>query len=399
VIVFVELRLDDRVGSAGDVGFAHLRSVRLACDHGWLGRARANDKLCLFTVGNGATLAHVTMPYRLSVLDQSPIEEGLTASDAIRNTIDLAQTCDALGYHRYWLAEHHASPGLAGCAPEVLIGPVALATQRIRIGSGGVMLPHYSPFKVAEAFKLLAAMAPGRIDLGIGRAPGTDQRTAYALQRDRSRRMPLDDFPGNLAEVLAYLGDGLPDDHPFAPLKSTLPKGGGDIEPWLLGSSVESAAWAAEAGLPYCIADFINSDGVPQAEIYKRNFRPSRWLHAPYLTVATWAIAAPTRAEAELLALPARMMFHHLVRNELIQVPSVETAKAWAATHADAPQRTRRSVLGAPAEVRAEIDAVAALYGADEMMLVNIMPDHAARRRSYALLAAEYGLASAAQAA
>lgn len=340
----------------------------------------------------------MTQAYRLSVLDQSPIEDGQTAADALANTLDLARACDAAGYHRYWLAEHHASPGLAGCAPEALIGPVALATRRIRVGSGGVMLPHYSPFKVAEMFKMLSALAPDRIDLGLGRAPGSDQRTAYALQRDRSRRMPSDDFPNHLAELLAYLGDGLPDDHPFAVLKDTLPAGGGAIEPWLLGSSVESAAWAAETGLPYCIADFINSDGLPQAEIYKRNFRPSRWLDKPYLMVATWAIAALSHAEAEQLALPAKMMFHHLVRGELIPVPSVEKAALWAAAN-DAPQRQRRSILGTPAEVRAEVDAVAAQYGAQEMMLVNIMPDHAARRRSYELLAAEYGLASLAEAA
>jgi luciferase family oxidoreductase group 1 len=328
--------------------------------------------------------------YTLSVLDQSPIAAGQTATDALRNTIDLAQTCDAAGYHRYWLAEHHASPGLAGCAPEALIGPVALATNRIRVGSGGVMLPHYSPFKVAETFKMIAALAPGRIDLGIGRAPGTDGRTSFALQRDRSRRMPIDDFPPSLAEVLAYLGDGLPEDHPFANLKDTLPTGGGAIEPWLLGSSIDSADWAAEVGLPYCIADFINSDGLPLAEHYKRNFRPSRWLSEPYLMLASWTIAAPTREEAQRQALPASMMFAHLIRGELIAVPSVKTAEAWAADKAP-PARNRRTILGTPAEVRAELDAVAAEFGAQEMMLVNIMHDHAARRRSYELIAREYG--------
>ena len=193
--------------------------------------------------------------------------------------------------------------------------------------------------------------------------------------------MPVDDFPQNLAEVLAYLGNGLPEDHPFASLKDTLPTGGGTVEPWLLGSSIESAAWAAEVGLPYCIADFINSDGLPQAELYKRHFRPSRWLDKPYLMVASWAIAAPSRAEAERLAVPARMMFHHLVRGELIPVPSVEKAENWAATVVDAPQRNRRSILGSPSEVKAQVDEVAAFYGADEMMLVNIMPDHEARKR------------------
>lgn len=336
--------------------------------------------------------------YRLSVLDQSPIEAGQTAAQALANSLDLARACDAAGYHRYWLAEHHASPGLAGCAPEALIGPVALATQRMRIGSGGIMLPHYSPFKVAETFKLLAALAPGRIDLGLGRAPGSDQRTAYALQRDRSRRMPMDDFPNNLAEVLAYLGDGLPADHPFASLRDTLPTGGGALEPWLLGSSLDSALWAAEAGLPYCIADFINSDGLPQADLYRRHFKPSRWLEAPYLMVASWAIAAPSQEEAERLSWPALMMFHHLVRGELIPVPSVETAARWLHDAAPSP-RNRRSILGDPQSVRSQVDAVAEEFGAAEIMLVNIMPDHPARRRSYQLLAQEYGLASLAEAA
>jgi luciferase family oxidoreductase group 1 len=260
------------------------------------------------------------------------------------------------------------------------------------------MLPHYSPFKVAETFKLLAAMATDRIDLGLGRAPGSDQRTSYALQRDRTRRMPVDDFPANLAELLAYLGDGLPADHPFAPLRDTLPSGGGAIEPWLLGSSTDSAYWAAEAGLPYCIADFINSDGEQQAEIYRQHFKPSRWCQTPYLMVATWAIAADTEAEAHDHALPARMMFAHLMRGQLIAVPSVATAKAWAETASD-PPRNRRTSVGTAQQVRASLDAVAHSYGAQEVMLVNIMHDHAARVHSYALMADSYGLAQPALAA
>jgi luciferase family oxidoreductase group 1 len=339
------------------------------------------------------------MTYRLSVLDQSPIAEGKTAADALANTIDLAQRCDALGYYRYWLAEHHASPGLAGVAPEALIGPVAMATHTIRVGSGGIMLPHYSPFKVAETFRMLAALAPGRIDLGLGRAPGSDQRTAFALQRDRSRQMPVHDFPNNLAELLAYLGDGLPADHPFAALHDTLPNGhGGSPDPWLLGSSPDSAAWAGEVGLPYCIADFINSDAVPLAKIYRDAFRPSRWLEEPYVMVASWVIAANSKAEAERQALPAQMMFAHLIQGELIAVPSVETAEQWAAGRGPSSRR-RRTTLGSPAEVRIGLDEVATLYGADELMLVNIMPDHSARCRSYELIAQEYGLVSTAEAA
>jgi luciferase family oxidoreductase group 1 len=338
------------------------------------------------------------MTYRLSVLDQTPIAEGSTAAEALANTLDLARTCDALGYDRYWLAEHHASPGLAGAAPEALIGPVALATKRIRVGSGGIMLPHYSPFKVAETFALLSALAPNRIDLGVGRAPGSDQRTAYALQRDRSKRMPHDDFPNNLAEMIAYFDDAMPADHPFAALGKTMPSGGGETEVWLLGSSTDSAIWAGDAGLPYCIADFINSDGVPLARTYREHFKPSAHLAKPHLMVATWAIAAPTHAEAVRLSLPSSMMMVHLLRGELIPVPLAETAERWALANPIKPGR-RRVTLGTPSEVRVELDKVAAEYGADELMLVNIMSDHAARRRSYELVAAEYGLAALAEAA
>ncbi len=334
----------------------------------------------------------MAVSYRLSVLDQSPIAQGSTSAQALANTLDLARRCDALGYDRYWLAEHHASPGLAGVAPEALIGPVALATKRIRVGSGGIMLPHYSPFKVAETFRMLSALAPGRIDLGLGRAPGSDQRTAFALQRDRSRQMPIHDFPQNLAEIIAYLGDGLPPDHPFAALRDTLPSGhGGSPDLWLLGSSADSAAWAGETGLPYCIADFINSDAVPLADIYRSTFRPSRWLEKPHLMVATWTIAAETHEEALRQSLPAQVMFAHLVRGELIAVPSVEMAEEWAQARS-LPDRGRRVTLGTGAEVKAALDKVAELYGADELMLVNIMHDHRARCQSYQLVAEAFQL-------
>ncbi len=336
------------------------------------------------------------MAYRLSVLDQSPIAEGSSAGDALRNTLDLARAADAAGYHRYWLAEHHASPGLAGAAPEALIGPVALATRRIKVGSGGIMLPHYSPFKVAETFALLAELAPGRIDLGLGRAPGSDQRTALALQRDRSKLISPHDFPNNLAELLAYYDGTLPDDHPFKALAGTIPAEHPNVH--LLGSSPDSAHWAAEAGLPYVIADFINSDAAVLADIYRREFRPSVRLATPELIVATWAIAADTHEAALEHALPAQMMFAYLVRGKLIPVPSVAKAKHWLAEN-PAPQRRRRTSLGTPAGVRAQLDGIARLYGADELMLVNIMPDHAARVRSYRLLADEYGLATLAEAA
>ena len=183
----------------------------------------------------------------LSVLDQSPIAEGSTGAEALHNTLDLARLADRLGYHRYWVAEHHGGPMLAGPSPEVLIGPIAAATEGIRVGSGGVMLPHYSPLKVAESFTILAALYPGRIDLGLGRAAGTDPLTTFALQRDRRQAAP-DDFPQQLAELLAYFEDDLPEDHPFRHLAKSLPGRPELPVPWLLGSSQQSAIWAAELG-------------------------------------------------------------------------------------------------------------------------------------------------------
>ena len=340
------------------------------------------------------------MPLRLSVLDQSPITAGSTAAEAVEATIALAQTADAHGYHRFWVAEHHATPMLAGCAPEVLIGPIARATSRIRVGSGGVMLPHYSPFKVAECFRLLSALAPGRIDLGVGRAPGTDGLTAFALQRDRNHRMP-NDFPQQMAELLAYLEDRLPPEHPFAGLPRTLPGGGGSPTLWLLGSSEDSAYWAAEAGLPYCVADFINPHGARLARVYRDNFQPSTRLAEPYVIVCLWALAAESEEEARRLAAPAKMVNHHFVRGQLIPVPTTEEAVAWLARNGAArpeglPEgRRRRMIRGTPQQVREGIEAAARDYGADEAMLVNIMSDQPARRRGYALVADAFALASA----
>src|SRR3954468_15624178 len=205
---------------------------------------------------------------RLSVLDQSPISEGSTGPDALRRTLALPRTADALGYHRYWLAEHHGGAMLAGPSPEALIGPVAQVTTRIRVGSGGVMLPHYSPFKVAETFSVLAGLYPERIDLGIGRAAGTDPLTKYALQRDR-RQASEDDFPDQLVELLGYYRRTIPADHPFHRLQGHLPGDPEVPDVWLLGSSAQSGAWAAQLGLPYAFADFINSDGAEIARAYR----------------------------------------------------------------------------------------------------------------------------------
>lgn len=325
----------------------------------------------------------------LSVLDQSPIAEGSTGGDALRNSIDLARLADGLGYTRYWIAEHHATPMLASPSPEALIGPVAAATTHIRVGSGGVMLPHYSPLKVAETFSMLSGLYGDRIDLGLGRAPGSDQRTALALQRDRRERAP-DDFVEQVTELLGYLEHTLPADHPFARV-AVLPGEPDRPEPWLLGSSPQSAVWAAELGLPYVFADFINSDGAPIAALYRERFVPSARHARPRVIVATWALCAETAAEAERLASSSRMAMSLLRAGRLIPVPPVDKALAFLEAQDRVlralPQRRRRLTLGAPEDVRVGIASVAREYGADEAMIVTITHEHDARRRSYELIA------------
>jgi luciferase family oxidoreductase group 1 len=334
-------------------------------------------------------------PFPISVLDQSPISAGSSGAQALHNTLDLARLADQLGYHRYWVAEHHGGPMLAGPSPEALIGPIASATSRIRVGSGGVMLPHYSPFKVAETFSLLAGLFPGRIDLALGRAAGTDPLTTFALQRDRRQAAP-DDFPQQLAELLGYLDDTLPPDHPFARLASTLPGHPERPEPWLLGSSQQSALWAADLGLPYAFADFINPKGAEITALYRERFAEHE--HAglkPRTAVAVWVICADSDEEARRLAASGRMTFTLLRRGQLIAVPPPEEALEFLAADDRAPGRPRserRAVLGSPATVRAELEEVVARYGAEEAIVVTITYDHEARRRSYELLAEAFGL-------
>ncbi len=337
---------------------------------------------------------------RLGVLDQSPVAEGSTGSQALRNTIDLARLADGLGYGRYWVAEHHGGPLLAGASPEALIGPIAAATSRLRVGSGGVMLPHYSPLKVAESFSVLAGLFPGRIDLGIGRAAGTDPTTTYALQRNRNAGA-LDDFPEQLAELMAYLRDEMPDDHPFRRL-TALPGMPEAPALWMLGSSPQSAIWAAELGVPYAFADFINPEGAAHAAYYRERYVPSAEHPEPRVIAAVSAICADTDAEAQLLATSVTMAMRLLRRGQLIPVPPVETALRFIEEERarrgpndpsrPARRRARRMVVGSPDVVRAGLEAVAADYGAEELLIVTITHDHRARRRSYELIAEVLGL-------
>ncbi len=330
---------------------------------------------------------------RVSVLDQSPIPEGFTAADALRNTLDLAKCAERLGYNRYWLAEHHGTPGLACNSPEVLIGPVAAATSRIRVGSGGIMLPHYSALKVAENFGMLSNLYPGRIDLGIGRAAGTSRNVALALQRDRRQASP-DDFPEQLDELLSYLGGAAEEATPFKQFPATLELRNRP-EIWLLGSSPQSAIWAAELGLPYCFADFINPGGAEIARHYARAFAASSYSPRPRTSVAAWAICAETDEEARELSLSARMMLTLLFRGRQVPVPTVERARQFLDEEKvplEMLTAGRRFITGSQARVRAAVESLARDYGAEEVFLVNILHSHAARRRSYELIAEAFGL-------
>lgn len=334
---------------------------------------------------------------RISVLDQSPIAEGSTGAQALRNTIELARHADRLGFHRYWVAEHHGGLSLAGPAPEVLIGPIASATERIRVGSGGVMLPHYSPLKVAEQFSLLAGLYGDRIDLGLGRASGTDPMTTYALQRDRRQAAP-DDFPDQLTELLAYLDDRLPPDHPFVRLARSLPGLPEKPTPWLLGSSPQSAIWAAELGLPYAFADFINPKGASIAASYREKFMDSERLLTPENAVAVWAIAADTEEEALRIATSSRMTFKLLRQGRLVPVPPPDKAIRFLTELGEdplAPNPDRRTIVGTPDQVKAGIEEAAREYGAHEVIVVAITYAHEARLRSYELIADAFGLSSA----
>lgn len=328
---------------------------------------------------------------RLSVLDQSPIPEGGNGGQSLRNSIELAQLADELGYHRFWMAEHHATPSLASASPEILLSAVGLATQRIRIGTGGVMLPHYSPLKVAESFSMLAGLLPGRVDLGLGRAPGSDQITAYALQQDRRTRAP-NEFPQQLQELLAYYDGALPEQHPFRHLGKALPGGVEQPDIWILGSSADSALLAGALGLPYCIADFIAGEVPELAESYRTAFRPSARASAPEVMLACWTVAADSDEQAARIAAPSRMMFAKMMAGELIAVPHPDKALEWLAENPAPTPGHRRPIIGTAAHCCAAIREKARAYGASEVMLVNILHDHADRLHSYRLIAAEMRL-------
>ncbi|MFN8523631.1 MAG: LLM class flavin-dependent oxidoreductase [Chloroflexota bacterium] len=331
---------------------------------------------------------------RLSVLDQSPIRSGGSAADAIRETLDLAVLAERLGYHRYWLAEHHSTPSLAGSSPEILIGQVAARTSKIRVGSGGVMLSHYSPFKVAENFRVLETLFPGRIDLGIGRAPGSDQLTARALQPGSTPRS-IEQFPYQVADLIDFVRDTVPSEHEFSAIRA-MPAGPTAPDVWLLGSTAESASYAAHFGTAFSFAHFINDRGGDKVvRAYAEAFRPSAALPKPVANVAVHVICADTEEWAVRLGKCRSLATARLYTGQRAPFPSVEEAESHQYTQQELAiiEHTRgRTIVGTPDRVRTGVTELAERYGVDEVIAVTICHRWEDRVRSYELLASAMGL-------
>ena len=334
---------------------------------------------------------------RLSVLDQSPVPEGSSSGHALQNSIALARRADELGYTRFWMSEHHAMDTLACTAPEIMLARIGAETTRIRIGSGGIMLPHYSALKVAEVFRTLHALYPGRIDLGIGRAPGGGPVEALALKRDRKTQI-ADDFPDQVSELLAYFGAGFPERHPFAKLR-VAPEMPGAPDVWMLGSSMWSSAAAAGFGLPYAFAHFFSPVHTRAAiEAYNRGFLASGRVgsrEAPEATAAVGVICAETHEEAEYLAASVKLLQRRIRLGD--RRPVAEPSHALKELQAlgsglGEEGEWPRYFVGTPAKVGAELRQMAGALGIGELVVNSILWDHAARERSYELLAEEFGL-------
>jgi len=330
---------------------------------------------------------------RLSVLDQTPIIDGHTPADAIQETIQLARAAEQLGYHRYWLAEHHNMRGLADPCPEILLGAIGAATSTIRVGTGGVLLPYYSPVKVAEIFRMHEALFPGRVDLGIGRAPGGDMLTAKAIN-------PIsfyadDSFPQQVADLVGWLDDQLPDDHPFKRV-CAMPAGSGAPEVWLLGSSDYSATLAAHLGLRFAFAHFINAHGGDDvSRAYRHGFQASQRESRPHSLACVFVICAPTQEQAERLAAPIdhRRVLMATGRESRI----LGTEQALACTYSEQEQaiiqrERQRALIGTPDKVREELLEIQQAFEADEIMVITITGDYGSRLRSYELLADAFAL-------
>ncbi len=338
---------------------------------------------------------------KLSVLDQSTAAQGRDPAAAIPETLALARHCDALGYHRYWVSEHHNSDSIVGSAPEVLMAAIAATTARIRVGSAGVMLPHYSALKVAEQFRVLEGIAPGRIDLGVGRAPGSDRLTALALNPYSNA---ADEFPQQVRDLQAWVsGAPLPGDHRFRAVKAQ-PQGPTSPELWILGSSDYGARLAAHFGLPYAFAYFFSDGrGVEEAlHLYRSQYRPSARHPRPQATICVWALAADTDAEARRLLMTReywRIGFEQGLRMPLV-TPEDAAAHRYTDAERDSIEKLRRSAfVGTGADVRSRLTALADRLDLDELVVVTWTHDPEARRRSYELLAGAFGLGAGDRAA
>ena len=332
----------------------------------------------------------------LSVVDQSPVREGGTAADALRETTELARATEALGYVRYWVAEHHNLPNFAGTSPEILIGQIAGRTSTIRVGSGGVMLSHYSALKVAETFRLLESLYPGRIDLGIGRAPGSDQITAAALAYPGQIR-DIHHFPQQVSDLLGYLSDSLDSNHPFSGVRagpgcSTKP------EVWMLGSRYESALLAAQLGLPFSYAQFFGvgvEEGPSIVEGYRRSFQPSAYLSQPLVNVGVHVLCAETEEEAVRLGASRNLARLESVLGRPRGIPSVEDALSYryrSDESAFVDMYLRRCIDGNPQQVAEGIGAIAESYQTSDISIVTICYGFAERLRSYELVAQACGI-------
>lgn len=326
---------------------------------------------------------------RLSVLDQSPIRSGGTAADAVRETLLLAEAADRLGYHRYWLAEHHSHSGLAGPSPEILIGQVAARTKAIRVGSGGVMLSHYSPLKVAENFRVLETLFPGRIDLGIGRAPGADRLTSRALANG-GHYFDVDKFPQMVSDMLGFLEGNLEEGHPFKQVRA-MPDGPTAPETWLLGSSDQSAILAAHFGCAFSFAHFINNYHGPQVmALYRERFNSSPRLEAPMGSIGVFVFCSEDEEEAHRYAASRGLFFLRTRQGVQSGVPTPEEAMSYPYTdmeRAFAEDTISRTIAGTPEQVKARLLELGEEFDVDEFVVVNQCSDFEFRLKTYELLA------------
>ena len=329
----------------------------------------------------------------LSILDLSPVSAGSTAAQALRNSLDLARLADGLGFTRYWVAEHHNLPAIASSAPDIMIGQFASITRNLRVGSGGVMLPNHAPLMVAERFKVLEALFPGRIDLGLGRAPGTDPATSYALRR-RQGISEEDDFLDRFQELVLLETGGFPENHPFRNVRA-MPSDVPLPPIYLLGSSDYSAQLAGHIGAAFSFAHhFATFDAAEAMRLYRDNFKPSPSHDKPYAILATHVVCADTDEEAERLAATVDLNIVRRAKGEYLPLASPDDAANYEYTPVDkariAQNRTRLSV-GSPATVKARLMPLIESTKADELMVTSMLFDHAARKHSYELLAKALG--------